>query len=148
MKNLLLIFGTLFCLHVKSQDTIIVYDVATQDTSMILPVSFNVNITSDHSSFSYGSMGTRVVLPQTTPTANLFNGAGFTKRERAADFFNLAAFHVRTCVNLRQYLDTSQFISSGMIVGPCFVLISGSAVLPQQTKPSSNLNTSLLKNIL
>ncbi|MBL7933640.1 MAG: hypothetical protein JNL60_17185 [Bacteroidia bacterium] len=110
----------------------------TQETSMIHPVSFNVNCTSDHSSYSFGTLGTQTTLPQTPPTSNLFSGSNF--RARANQFFNLSSYPARTSVQVKYY-DTLTGISTDMIVGPCFVLISAATITDFSNKGFKHLDS-------
>jgi hypothetical protein len=129
MKNLFA--GIIFfsCLAQARQlsaqaDTILVYDISGQTTATLLPVAYSPTVTSDFSSSSLGSMGSMVPLSQVPPVSNLFQGAGFTKLARAADFFNLTNYPMRTVVRLQFHEDTTKSICTGMIVSPCLVLTS------------------------
>lgn len=143
-KRSIVLFIFLSCfinsLHSQSQpqtqaDTILVFDIATQQTTTILPVSFNATVTSDNTSSSVGGMGNAFPLSLVPPAANLFSGVNFSKLARATDFFNLADYPMRTAVRLQShYNDTSRFICSGMIVGPCFVMTSGICIANIVTK--------------
>ena len=67
-----------FCLLTNSEvsaqvDTIIVYNVNTQVTGMIDPVSFDSTITFDKTNHSFGLMND-VPLNTTAPTSNLYSG--------------------------------------------------------------------------
>jgi hypothetical protein len=127
-SHLILILAILTCFFTSAQtdtDTILVYDVNSHTTGIILPVSFNPLITSDHSSSSMGTMGgLPASLPQTPPTSNTFSNSSFSKLAHASSFFTLTDYPVRTVINLRTYVDTNTYIGTGMMVGPCFVLTS------------------------
>lgn len=117
----------LFSLSIRAYaqaDTIVVYDLSTQTTATILPVAFNPTVTSDFTSSSPGSMGNAAPLPQVPPLTNLFQGSGFSRLAKAADFFNLTNYPMRTVVRLQFHKDTTKNICTGMIVSPCMVLTS------------------------
>jgi hypothetical protein len=134
MKNLFAGIVFFSCLGPAQQvsaqaDTILVYDISTQTTATILPVAFNPTVTSDFTSSSLGSMGNMFPLSLVPPLNNLFQGAGFTKLARAADFFNLTNYPMRTVVRIKSfYNDSIDAICTGMIVSPCLVLTSAICV--------------------
>ncbi len=115
--------------HLRSQaqvDTILVYDIASQNTGTVLPIAFNPTVTSDFTSSYIGSMGgSAAPLSQLAPTSNLFSGSNFSRLAWASNFFNLTDYPMRTVVRLHSfYSDSLDAICTGMIVAPCLVLTS------------------------
>lgn len=126
----------LFQLFLRAQnDSIVVYDIATQQSLTIPPVPFNNAITFDKTSSSVGTMGDASPVNQVPPVSNVFPGSNFSRLARASDFFSLTSYPARTAVALRAYNNgTASPNCSGMIVGPCFVLVSAYCVYDLFTK--------------
>lgn len=107
-------------------DTIIVFDVLTHNIDTVLPVAVNQSITFDKTSSSFGTLGNQVALSITAPTSNLFSGSNFSALAKAASFFNVTDYPVRTAVALRTYSNSiSSRLCSGIMVAPGFVLSAG-----------------------
>jgi hypothetical protein len=107
-------------------DTIIVYSVSTQTIDTILPVTFNPNITFDHTSSSVGSLGNQVPLSLTPPTTNLFSNSNFSDVAPADQFFTLTDYPMRTATRLFYYNNgVLGGCCSGIMVGKDFVLTAG-----------------------
>jgi hypothetical protein len=145
LKQFVFLTGNLFSVSVlQSQsvaDTILVYDIATQTTSTILPVSFNTTVTSDFTSSFIGTMGYSTALSLTPPTSNLFSGSNFSDLVQASSFFDAISYPARTAVRLRLYAnDTAKHITSGMLVGPNFVLTSAGYMVNFNIPTNSFIN--------
>lgn len=122
-----------FCIFIffkasAQDDTIIVYDVSTQSTNEIAPVSFDSSITFDKTSHSFGLLN-QTPLSLTPPSSNLFSGTDFLKNERAALHFNLTDFPVSTSIRMFRYnLDTLGGCCSGVLVGKNLVLTAAHCI--------------------
>ena len=122
-----------FCLLTNSEvsaqvDTIIVYNVNTQVTSMIDPVSFDSTITFDKSNHSFGLMND-VPLNTTAPTSNLYSGTEFMKNERAELHFNLTDYPISATTRMFRYnLDTLSGCCSGFLVSDKLVLTAAHCI--------------------
>ncbi len=126
-KSISLVIFVLLALKFKAQpDTLIVYDLASHNIDTVLPVTFNQSITSDKTSFSYGTLVNPVPLSLVPPGSNLFNGSSFSALAKASSFFNVTDYPIRTAVALRTYSNgISSRWCSGTMVAPGFVLSAG-----------------------
>ncbi len=107
-------------------DTMIVFDVLTHNIDTVLPVAFNQSTTFDKTASSLGTLSNPIALILTPPTSNLFNGSSFSALAKAASFFNINDYPVRTAVALRTYSNSiSSRLCSGIMVAPRFVLSAG-----------------------
>ncbi len=113
----------------RAQDTLIVYDIASQTTATLLPTAPGASVAFAKTSSSTGTMGNKATLSLVPPTANLFSGSDFCDITKAANFFNLASYPARTAVALRYYRgDSLKTGCSGMLVSPSAVLTAGHCV--------------------
>lgn len=110
-------------------DTIIAYNISTQTTSIIPPVSFDTTITFEQTPFSLGTMANQTPLMLTAPTTNLFSGSNFSDIEPADQFFNITDYPIRTATRLFLYnSDTLGGCCSGILVGKNLVLTAAHCV--------------------
>lgn len=115
--------------YLGAQDTLIVYDIASQSIDTILPVATGTSVAFAKTSSSTGTMGNNVPLSLSPPTTNLFSGSDFCDISKAANFFNLASYPARTGVALRYYRgDSLKTGCSGMLVSPSAVLTAAHCV--------------------
>ncbi len=125
----------------RAQDTLIVYDIASQTIDTILPV-IGTPAAFAKTSSSTGTMGNQAALSQVPPTTNLFSGSNFCDITKAANSFNLASYPVRTGVALRYYRgDSLKTGCSGMLVSPSAVLTAGHCVYDYFTRSFSKFDS-------
>lgn len=122
-RHLLIIFLVTLLNHLHAQDTLIVYNIATQSRTMVPAVAYDTTLTFAQSGSNTGALGGFSTLSTTPPTANLIPGTQFSRRERAALHFPLTDYPIRTAVKIFGYdNDTLVHLCSGSMVAPHFVL--------------------------
>lgn len=125
----------------RAQDTLVVYDIASQAIDTILPV-IGTPAAFAKTSSSTGTMGNKVALSQVPPTTNLFSGSDFCDITKAANWFNLASYPARTAVALRYYRgDSLKTGCSGMLVSPSAVLTAGHCVYDYVSRTFSKFDS-------
>lgn len=120
MKKLTFTLGALcYCLCLFAQsDTLVVYDVENQTVEIVPPVDFDPSITFEQTNSFEGLLGNSVILSDTPPTTNLYDGAQFNVIQHAADFFPVTSYPARTAVKILLYkADTIRATFSGQMVG-------------------------------
>ena len=114
-----------------AQDSIFVYEIATQNLQSIAPVAFDTTIVSDQSDASVGQLGNPCLLPLNAPQNNLYPNSAFTAPLPAASYFDVTDYPVRTAVKLFFYEgDTIIHHCSGQLVGPDMVLTADHCLWP------------------
>jgi V8-like Glu-specific endopeptidase len=110
-------------------DTIIVYDIASQTTTLIPPVSFDTAINFEQTYSSVGSLVNQVPLSLIPPVANLFSGSQFSDIDRAELFYNVTDYPIRTATHLFRYInDTLSGCCSGIMVSKNLVLTAAHCI--------------------
>jgi len=96
----------------------------------ILPVSYNDTISFDHTGSYIGSLGNQIPLSLTPPTTNLFTGSNFSDLARAATFFNVTDYPIRTAVEFKYWYGgvLNKCGCSGIMVAPNLVLTAAHCV--------------------
>lgn len=146
MRYYILLFLLYSFAFMQAQDTIVVYEFATQNTSLIPPVAYDTNQVFDHTNFSIGNMGNPTNLSTNPPTTNLFPNSHFSNIARAELFHDLTDYPIRTAVNLINYqADTSLGSGcSGIMVGPDLVLTAAHCVRSVGPSPSWHADSILI----
>jgi V8-like Glu-specific endopeptidase len=129
-KLLLLLIISITSIKVHGQsDTIVVYDISTQTTSLILPIDYDTTIAFEQTSSSVGSLMNQVPLSLTPPASNLFSGSQFSDIERAELFYNVTDYPIRTATHLFRYKnDTLGGCCSGIMVSKNLVLTAAHCI--------------------
>lgn len=126
----------------RAQDTLIVYDIASQTIDTLLPVATGASVAFAKTSSSTGTMGNKATLSQVPPTTNLFSGSDFCDITKAANSFNLSSYPARTAVALRYYRgDSLKTGCSGILVSPSAVLTAGHCVYDYFTRSFSKFDS-------
>jgi hypothetical protein len=126
---LLIVYLTAGSLKAQQPDTIVVYDIASHSTDIILPITSGSTAIFAKTGSFIGSLGNTVPLSQNPPTTNLFSGSDFCDITKASGYFNLASYPARTAVALRYYRgDSLKTGCSGIMISSSVVLTAGHCV--------------------
>ncbi|MEI7660906.1 MAG: trypsin-like serine protease [Bacteroidota bacterium] len=111
-------------------DTMVVYHVGRQTTTMILPAEYDSSGTFGATTAFVGSMGHKVDLNLVPPAENLFVCSHFSDIARAGLYYNTKDYPFRTGVVLiRKKYDTLRSFCSGIMVGEKLVLTAAHCIL-------------------
>ncbi len=114
-------------------DTILVYDVRTQTTDTILPISFDTTTIFNSTSSAIGSLGTPVTLNLIPPTTNLFSGSNFSDIERAELFYSVTDYPIRTAIKLFGWVNDTMYQGcSAIMIGGNLALTGAHCIMLNQ----------------
>ncbi len=134
MRNLLTLLGLLIVSPLHAQvDTLLHYDVKQATLYRLPQVPDDTVLPFDSTTSFAGLLQNVIALPDTPPLTNLFQGSQFSDLARAAAFFPLTAYPVRTAVKLIGFRNGSMVNNcSGILVGDRFVLTAAHCIITLQ----------------
>lgn len=126
MRNIFQIFIVLFCgINLFAQvDTLVVYDVRTKETSLILPPNIDSLSEFEHTNWNKGLLPGFTELDISPPAFTPPN-SGFTYLERANLKFNVTDYPIRTAVKIFRFVEDSLVQRcSGIMIANNLILTS------------------------
>lgn len=104
--------------------TVIVYDLFNGTVDSITNISYDTTVTSASTDFNVGTYNSNIeFLDETPPTNNVYPSSNYTYKQRAADFFDISNYPIRTSVKIaRIENDTLKRNCSGSMISRKHVL--------------------------